>query len=152
MSTRNYSKIPFLTAYTSIHYFDIICLSETYLTFTTDINDKNLKIPGYIMYEVDHPSEVKRSEACIYYKSVMPLKVLSTNFLKGYINLEKSIRSKMCWFIHFCRTPSQSQDEFHDFLTNLDINLDEFFKSNPFLTTVIGDFNAKSNKCSERDR
>ena len=43
----------------SIHDFDIICLSETYLTSTTDINDENLKIPGYIIYRVDHPFDIK---------------------------------------------------------------------------------------------
>ena len=59
MSVHNYSKISLLTAYISIHDFDIICLSETYLTSTTDINDENLKIPGYIMYRVDHPSDIK---------------------------------------------------------------------------------------------
>ena len=32
------------------------------------------------------------------------------------------------------------------------MNLDDSFNSNPFLTTVIGDFNAKSNKWSEGDR
>ena len=32
------------------------------------------------------------------------------------------------------------------------MNLDDYFNSNPFLTTVIGDFNAKSNKWSEGDR
>ena len=32
------------------------------------------------------------------------------------------------------------------------MNLDDSFNSNSFLTTVIGDFNAKSNKWSEGDR
>ena len=45
MSAHNYSKRSLLTAYISIHDFDI-CLSETYLTPTTDINNENLKIPG----------------------------------------------------------------------------------------------------------
>ena len=64
MSAHNYSKISLLTAYISIHDFDIICISETYLTSTTDIDDKNLKIPGYIMYCADHPSAVKRGGVC----------------------------------------------------------------------------------------
>ena len=34
MSAHNYSKISLLTAYISMHNFDIICLSETYLTST----------------------------------------------------------------------------------------------------------------------
>ena len=48
MSVHNYSKISFLTANISIHDFNIICLSETYLASPKDINDENLKIPGYI--------------------------------------------------------------------------------------------------------
>ena len=71
MSAHNYSKISLLTAYISIHDFDIICLSETYLMSTTDINDENLKIPGY-MYRAEHPSDVKRDGVCIYYKTMLP--------------------------------------------------------------------------------
>ena len=67
MSAHNYSKISLLTAYISIHVFDIVCLSETYLTSTTDINDENLKIPGYIMYCIDHLSDVKIGGVYIYY-------------------------------------------------------------------------------------
>ena len=101
------------------------------------------------MYCVDHPSDVEKGRVCIYYKTILPLKVLSTNFLQECINFEVSIGNKKCRFIHLYRTPSQSQDEFHDFLTNLEMNLDDAFNNNPFLTTVICDFNAKSNKWSE---
>ena len=44
MSAHNYSKISFLTAYISIHDFDLICLSEAYLKSTTDINDGNATV------------------------------------------------------------------------------------------------------------
>ena len=152
MSAHNYSKVSLLTAYISIHDSEIICFFKTYLTSTTDINDENLKIPGHIMYCIDHPSDVIRSGVCIYYKTTLPLKVLSTNFLQECINFEVSIGNKKCRFIHLYRTPSQSQDEFRVFLTNLEIDLDDSFNSNPFLTTAIGDFNAKSNKWSEGDR
>ena len=152
MSAQNYSKISLLTAYISIHDFDIICPSETYLTSTTDINNRNSKIPGYIMYRIGHPSDIKRGGVCIYYKTMVSLKVLSTNFLQGCINFEVFIGNKICRFIRFYRTPSQSQDDFHDFLTNMEMNLDYSFNSNPFLTTVIGDFSAKSNNWSEGDR
>ena len=152
MTARNYSKISLMTVYISIHDFDIICLSETYLTSTIDINDGNLKTPGYIMYRVDHPSDVKRGRFCIYYKTMLPLKALSTNSLQECINFEASIGNKICRFIHLCRTPSQSQDEFHDFLTCFEMNLDDSLNSNPFLTTSIGDFNVKSNKWSDGDR
>ena len=152
MSAHNYSKISLLTTYVSIYDFDVICLSETYPTSTTDNNDGNLKIPEYIMYRVDHLSDVKRGGVCIYYKSMLPLKLLSINFLQECINFEVCIRKKICRFIHLYRTPSQSQDEFHDFLTNLEMKLDDSFNSNLFLTTVIGDFNAISKNWSESDR
>ena len=135
MSAHNYSKISLLTAHISIHDFDIICLFATYLTSTTDINDENLKIPRYIIYRVDHPSDVKRGGVCFSFKT-----------------FDVSIGNKKCGFIHLYRTPSQSQDEFHDFTTNLDMNLNNSFNSNPFLTTAIDDFSAKSKKWSDGDR
>ena len=49
-----------------MHNCDIICLSETYLTSTTDISDRNLKTPGYIMYRVDHPSDVERQSLYLF--------------------------------------------------------------------------------------
>ena len=100
------------------------------------------------MYRVDHPSNVKRGGVCIFYKTMLPLKVLSTNFLQESINFEVSIVNKIYQFIHLYRTPSQSQYEFHDFLTNLEMNLDDSFNSNPFLITVIDDFSGKSNNWS----
>ena len=102
------------------------------------------------MYPLDHPSNVKRSGVCIYYKTMLPLKVLSTNVFQECISFEVSIGSKIFRFIYLYRTPSQSQNEFHDFLTNLEMNLDDSFNNNPFLTSVIGNFNA--NKWSEGDR
>ena len=96
ISAHNYSKISLLTAYISIHDFDIICPSETYVTSTADINDGNLKIPAYIMYRVDHPCDVKKGGFCIYYKTMLPLKVLSTNFLQECINFEVSTGNKIC--------------------------------------------------------
>ena len=61
-------------------------------------------------------------------------------FFQKCINFEVSIGNKICRFIQLYRTSSQSQDEFQDdFLTNLEMNLDGSFNSNPFLTTHIGD-------------
>ena len=83
MSAHNYSKISLLTAYISVHDSDIICPSEAYLTSTTDTNDENLKIPGYTIYRVDHPSDVKRGGVYIYYKTMLPLKFFSNKFSSG---------------------------------------------------------------------
>ena len=118
MSAHNYSKIPLLTAYISLHNFGIIWY-----------NDWILAIPGYFMYYMDHPSDAKRDGVCIYYKTMLPSKVLAY-FLQECINFEVSIGNKLCGFIHLYRAPSQSQNEFYGILTNLD--LDDSFNSNLF--------------------
>ena len=58
--------------------------------------------------------------------------------------LKSVIAYKICRFIYLYRSPSQKQDEFQEFKSNLEINLDALSANNPFLTVMIGDFNAKS--------
>ena len=92
---------------------------------------------------------LKKGSVYIFYKTTLSSKVLSSYFLQECVNFEVFIKNKICQFIHLCRSPSQSQDEFYDFLTNLD--LDHSFNINHF-SPLIDDFNAKSNKWLEGDR
>ena len=48
ITSHNFIKVSLLTVYNSIHKFDIICLSETYLNSETLSNNENWNIPGYI--------------------------------------------------------------------------------------------------------
>ena len=41
-----YKKVSILLAYISVHKFDIICFSETYLNSENSPDDNNLEIPG----------------------------------------------------------------------------------------------------------
>ena len=54
VSTHNFSKVSLLRAYISIHKFDVICISETFLNSDTAVNDDNLKIEGYNIVRSDH--------------------------------------------------------------------------------------------------
>ena len=56
------------------------------------------------------------------------------------------ISNKLCNFISLYRSPSQSSDEFENFVYNLDFTLDALTKKNPFRTAIIGDFNARFSK------
>ena len=47
ITAQNYLKISLLRAYISLHNFDVVCISETYLDSTTAANDENLAITGY---------------------------------------------------------------------------------------------------------
>ena len=96
------------------------------------------------MLRADHPFNNKRRGVCIFYRTTLPLRVLNVSFLSECITFEVSIGNKVCRFIHLYRSPSQTQDQFQTFKSNLKLNLDALLCGNPFLTVMIGDFNAKS--------
>ena len=62
------------------------------------------------------------------------------------------ISNKLCNFISLYRSPSQSSDEFENFVYNLDLTLEALTQKNPFLTVIIGDFNTKFNKWCSTDK
>ena len=140
----NYEKLSNLIAFNSTKKFDVICLSETFLNSETLSNDDNLMIPGYNFVRSDHPSNSKRGGVCIYYKSSLPIKVLDINLLQECINFELIIGDKLCSFTVLYRSPNQTNDQFEEFLSNLELNLEFIANKNPFLVTMLGDFNAKS--------
>ena len=96
------------------------------------------------MLRVDHSSNYKRGCVCIFYRATLSLRVLNISHLSQCITFEISIGNKVCDFIHLYRFPSQTQDQFQTFKSNLKLYLDALLCSNPFLTVMIGDFNAKS--------
>ena len=76
-----FTKVSLLSAYSSVHKFDIICLSETYLNSETPSDDENLEIAGYNLVREDHPSNSKRGGVCVYYKSSLPFRVINVKYL-----------------------------------------------------------------------
>ena len=77
-----YKKVSLLSAYISIHKFDIICFSETYLNSETLSDDDNLKIPGYNVNGDDHLSNTERGGVCVYYKNTRPFKLIDMKYLQ----------------------------------------------------------------------
>ena len=55
IAAHNFAKLVLFKAYSSIHKFDIICLSETYLDSSILPDGSNLKIPGCDLVRSDHP-------------------------------------------------------------------------------------------------
>ena len=144
ISTHDSSKLFVLKAYISVHKFVIICLSETYLDSTVPLDDDNMVISGYNLIRSDHPSNTKRGGACLYYKSYLPLRVLNINYLIECPNFELKIGDKSYTFIAIYRSPRQSQDDFGTFSDNFEMTLEILAQKGSLLTTIIGDFNAKS--------
>ena len=133
----------------SVHKFDIICLSETYLD--SSIDDVSLEISGYYLIRSDHPSNKKRGGICIYYKNFLPLKVTGVRLLEECIAFDLIISNKLCSFVALYRSPSQSQDDFATFSDNFQVTLDFVSKKNPFLIAVLGDFKAILKQWHDKD-
>ena len=110
-----------------------------------------MEIPGYNLVHSDHPSNKKRGGVCIYYRSYLPLRIISINYLNEYVRFELMVGDKLCNFIALYRSPSQSQDQFESFKENLELNLESAVQNNPFLVVLLGDFNAKSSNWCKND-
>ena len=65
---KTHNKSPLLEAYNTIHNFDILFISETYLDSFVSVGDTSLSHPSYNLVWFDDPNNVKRSGACLYYK------------------------------------------------------------------------------------
>ena len=133
-----------------MHEFDIICISESHLNSDTSSNNDNLNITGYNMSRANHRSGNRRGGVCIYHKDSLYIKMVNINYLQECIFFDLKIGSKLC--VTLCaavslyRSPSQSADEFDNFLNKLNLTMESIIQKNPFLTVVIGDFNVSSSK------
>ena len=77
IAAHNFTKIARLKAYLSVHKMDIVCLSETFLDSSISIDDDNLQICGYSSVRADHPSNTKRGGVLLYYKTFLPITLMS---------------------------------------------------------------------------
>ena len=144
ISAYDYSKLSLLNSNNSLHKFDIMYLSKTYLDSNTPLDDDNLEISGYTLARSDHPSNTKRGDVWLYYKNNLPLRVINIGYLNECLTLELTVGDKTCNFVVLYRSPSQSQDEFETFSDNFEITLDILAQKDPFLMTTAGNFHAKS--------
>ena len=124
IAAHNFSKISLLRTYNTIHNYDIIWLSETYLNHDTLFDSANLKIPGYELIRVDHPSNQKRGGICVYHKDFLPLKVNNISCLKKCLNFNLSVYGKQCNITLIYHSLSQSSGELDISLSNFEFLLD----------------------------
>ena len=151
ISAHMFTKVSLLSAYISVHKLDIICLLGTYLNSEIPSDDGNLEIPGYNLVREDHPFNSKRGGVCVYYKNSLLFRVINVKYLQESISFELRIGVKCCRFSCLYRSPSQTQVEFETCLKNFELTLDKIQENNPFMTIVLGEFNAKSNNWYKSD-
>ena len=69
-------KLPSIAAYNTIHKYDFICISETYLDSSVHADDRDILINGYNLICADHPSNNKRGGMCIYYRESLAVQLV----------------------------------------------------------------------------
>ena len=106
-----HDKISLLTAYNTIHQYDVICVSETFLDSSVSLDDRNLSIQGYILIRADHPDDVKRGGVCLYFKENLTLKVIDNSFIAQCIVCEITLQNQKGYVVVTYRSPSQSITE-----------------------------------------
>ena len=151
ISVHNFVKLHSLQAFISVHKFDVICLSETFLDSSYSNDDRNLIIENYNMTRADYPGDVKRGGVCIYFKNDLPIKLLNISQLSECLAIEVGYENTKCIIVTLYRSPSQNSDEFDSFLSNLERTIDNVFNKDPNLVIILGDFNAKLSSWNSTD-
>ena len=59
-----------------MHSYDFICLSETWLDFTTSKDSIDSSLKGYILHRMDDHDSVKKGGVCVYYKKILAVQFL----------------------------------------------------------------------------
>ena len=107
-----------IAAYNTIHKYDFISISETYLDSSLRTDDREILINDYNLIRADHSSHNKRGGVCIYYRESLAVQLVETNCLSKCLLCEVSINNKKSNVAVLYRSPSQNSLEFDNFILN----------------------------------
>ena len=83
IAAENFVKVSQLETYNTMHSYDLISLSKTWLGSTTSIDSNDLSLKGYNLHCIGNLDNVKKGGVCVYYKETLAVHFL-TNFLTNH--------------------------------------------------------------------
>ena len=92
-----------------------------------------------------------RGGVSIYLKEHLAVRPVSPLNLNECLVLEVNVQNKKGYVISLYRSPSQSMDEFDQFLLNFERLLSDRISQNPHFILVTGDFNVRSSSWWKND-
>ena len=98
LTVHNMLKLSSIAAYNSIHKYNFICISETYLYFSVQSVDRDISINSYNLIRADHPSNNKRGGVCVYYLESPAVQLVKINYLNECLLCEVSFNKKKVTF------------------------------------------------------
>ena len=144
IAAHDYIKIAQLESFLSVHKFDIICLSETFLNTDHSNNDARLKINGYDCIRCDNPDNTKRGGVCMYYSEHLPLvKRDDISPLQECLVAEIKVRGYKYYITCLYRSPNQTEEELERFTEGIETTCSNITQESPISSLILGDFNAK---------
>ena len=146
LTASNMLKLSSIAAYNSVHKYNFICISETYLDSSVQSDDRDISVNGYNLIRADHSSNNKRGGVCIYYRESLAVPLVKTNYLNECLLCEVSFNNKKGYIAVLYRYLSQNRLEFDTFISNFEKMLGDIHPFNPDFSIILGDFNARSNK------
>ena len=99
--------------------------------------NKRIQFDRHNLIRADHPSNKKRGDVCIYHKESLVIRVFDVSFINECILCEVSVQNKRGYIAVMYRSPSQSNNEFDNFLKNFDNLLNKVAKSSPIFTVIL---------------
>jgi len=141
LPAHNFSRISLIEAYNALHDFHIIAISESALKPSTP--DSQIEIPGFTPIRSDLTGTDTHGGALIYHKHNLSVKPRPDLATPSYtLVLELSINRKKVFFIHSYRKSGQTSQEAKTFSNLYDEMIEKIDHLNPYMTLVVGDFNA----------
>ena len=125
-----------LDTFLTVNDFDIIALNKTYLT--SQINDEDLNLDGYTLIRCDHPEDVSRGGAAVYYKSHLPL-ILKPE----HTHLSEILVFQLKVVYRNPSAINSSVEKVNEFTLELGKTFHNIKEKNPYTNYLIGDLNEK---------
>ena len=114
-------------------------------------DDKNLCLDDYKLIHANHPKDIKQGGACIYYREILPVKIIQLSYLPECLVCEINYDNKKISIVTLYRSPSQSTDESDEFLCGFEGIIDNINQWNPYFTLITGDLNVRCKRLSENE-
>ena len=131
LTAHNMVKLSSIIAYNTIHKYDFICISETFLDSSVPTDDRELSSNGYNLIRADHPSNNKKGGVCIYYRESLAVQVVKIDYLNECLLTEVSIGNEKGYIAVLYRSPGHDSLEFHNFILNFEKMLSDINSFNP---------------------
>ena len=113
---------------------------KIYLDSSLSRDEKDISVKGYSLVRADHPSNTRRGGVYNYYKQWLRVCTIDIPNLEESISCQVAINNETGYVLVVYRHPSQSLDDFENFLLDFDQVITDTSWSNSAFRLILGNF------------